>query len=43
MPETHDDVIREKNLPRVGQSVRSKKYRTLWRIIEKKRSLAQYL
>ena len=36
MTETHDEVIREKNLPRVGQTVRSKKYGTLWRIIEKK-------
>jgi hypothetical protein len=33
---THDDVIREKKLPRVGQTVRSKKYGTLWRVIEKK-------
>jgi len=36
MNETHDDVIREKKLPRVGQTVRSKKYGTLWRVIEKK-------
>ncbi len=36
MKETHDNVIRQKNLPRVGQVVRSKKYGTLWRIIEKK-------
>ena len=36
MYETHDDVIKEKKLPRVGQTVRSKKYGTLWRIIEKK-------
>jgi len=36
MPETHSDVIREKHLPRVGDTVRSKKYKTLWRIIEKK-------
>lgn len=36
MRETHDDVIREKHLPRVGQSVRSRKYRTLWRVMEKK-------
>ena len=34
--ETHDDVIREKQLPRVGQTVRSKKYRTLWRVMEKR-------
>ena len=36
MQETHDDVIREKRLPKVGQTVRSKKYGTLWRVIEKK-------
>ena len=36
MPETHNDVIREKHLPRVGDTVRSKKYGTLWRVIEKK-------
>jgi hypothetical protein len=36
MAETHDDVIREKHLPRVGQTVRSKKYGTLWRVTGKK-------
>jgi hypothetical protein len=36
MEETHDDVIRQKHLPSVGQTVRSKKYATLWRVIEKK-------
>jgi len=36
MEETHDTVIRQKKLPRVGQTVRSKKYGTLWRVIEKK-------
>lgn len=36
MPETHDDVIKEKKLPRVGDTVKSKKYGTLWRVIEKK-------
>jgi hypothetical protein len=36
MPETHDEVIRDKHLPRVGDTVRSKKYKTLWRVIEKK-------
>jgi hypothetical protein len=34
--ETHDDVIREKRLPSVGQTVRSRKYGTLWRVIEKR-------
>jgi hypothetical protein len=36
MPETHNDVIRDKHVPRVGDTVRSKKYGTLWRVIEKK-------
>lgn len=36
MHETHDDVINRKHLPRVGQTVRSKKFSTLWRVIEKK-------
>jgi hypothetical protein len=36
MQEKHDDVIRQKKLPRVGQIVCSKKYGTLWRVIEKK-------
>jgi solute carrier family 9B (sodium/hydrogen exchanger), member 1/2 len=34
--ETHDEVIREKRLPGVGQSVLSRKYGTLWRVIEKR-------
>ena len=36
MEETHDEVIRVKNLPKVGQTVRSKKYGTLWRVMEKR-------
>jgi len=36
MKETHDDVIREKKLPKVGQTVRSRKYKTLWRVTEKR-------
>lgn len=36
MNHTHDDVIREKQLPRVGQTVRNKKYGTLWRVMEKR-------
>jgi hypothetical protein len=36
MEETHDEVITRKHLPRVGQTVRNKKYSTLWRVIEKK-------
>jgi hypothetical protein len=31
-----DKIIKEKGLPSVGQTVRSKKYGTLWRIMEKK-------
>lgn len=36
MLETHKQVIKEKKLPRVGQTVRSKKYGTLWRVMEKR-------
>jgi hypothetical protein len=36
MIETHNDVIREKRLPKVGDTVRSRKYGTLWRVIEKR-------
>ena len=36
MMETHDQILREKHLPRVGQIVRSKKYGTLWRVMEKR-------
>jgi len=36
MLETHKQVIQEKKLPRVGQTVRSKKYGTLWRVMEKR-------
>ncbi len=30
------EIIRQKHLPDVGQTVRSKKYGTLWRVMEKK-------
>jgi hypothetical protein len=30
-----DELIRQKSLPRVGQTVRSKDYNTLWRIMSK--------
>jgi hypothetical protein len=36
MIETHNDVIREKHLPKVGDTVHSKKYSTPWRVIEKR-------
>ncbi len=36
MMETHDKVMQEKHLPRVGQTVRSRKYATLWRVMEKR-------
>ncbi len=32
----YDQIIKEKGLPSVGQSVRSKKYGTLWRVMEKR-------
>lgn len=31
-----DEIIQEKGLPHVGQTVRSKKYGTLWRVMEKR-------
>ena len=34
--ERHEDVMRQKKLPRVGQIVRSKQYGTLWRVLEKR-------
>jgi hypothetical protein len=34
--EDFDKIIEEKGLPGVGQTVRSKKYGTLWRVMEKK-------
>jgi hypothetical protein len=36
MIETHADLLRQKKLPRVGDTVRSKKYGTLWRVLEKR-------
>jgi len=36
MQATHEEVLRQKQLPNVGQKVRSKKFGTLWRIIEKR-------
>ncbi len=32
----YEKIIKEKGLPRVGQTVRSKDYGTLWRVMEKK-------
>lgn len=32
----YDEIVQEKGLPAVGQVVRSKKYGTLWRILEKR-------
>lgn len=32
----YEKIMKEKGLPRVGQAVRSKKYGTLWRVMEKK-------
>lgn len=36
MPITHDEVFKQKQLPNVGQIVRSKKHGTLWRVMEKR-------
>lgn len=36
MLRTHDEVMLQKNLPRVGDTVRNKKHGTLWRVIEKR-------
>lgn len=36
MAETHDDILLNKNLPRVGQTVRNKQHGTLWRVMEKR-------
>jgi len=32
----HEEVEQRKKLPRVGQVVKSKKYGTLWRVMEKR-------
>jgi hypothetical protein len=32
----YEEIIREKGLPEVGQIVRSKRYATLWRVMEKR-------
>ncbi|MCL4501080.1 MAG: hypothetical protein M1438_19540 [Deltaproteobacteria bacterium] len=34
--EEYQKIMSEKKLPSVGQTVRSKKYGTLWRVMEKK-------
>ncbi|MDH3898997.1 MAG: hypothetical protein OEV18_16575 [Deltaproteobacteria bacterium] len=36
MQVTHEEVFRQKKLANVGQTVRSKKYGTLWRVMEKR-------
>jgi len=36
MQARHEEVLRQKKLPDVGQTVRSKKYGTLWRVMEKR-------
>ncbi|HQN18935.1 MAG TPA: hypothetical protein PKV86_07345, partial [Syntrophobacteraceae bacterium] len=33
---SHDEIRMQKKLPLVGQTVRSKKYGTLWRVMEKR-------
>ena len=37
-----EKIITEKGLPEVGQTVRSKKYGTVWRVLEKKEVWAQH-
>ena len=32
----HEEVLRQKKLPEVGHTVRSKKYGTYWRVMEKR-------
>ena len=32
----HEEIVRQKLLPQVGQTVRSKKHGTLWKVIEKR-------
>lgn len=32
----YEEIVRKKGLPEVGQTVRSKKYGTLWRAMEKR-------
>ena len=32
----YDDIIKKKGLPNVGQTVKNKKYGTLWRVMEKR-------
>ncbi len=33
-----EEIPRQKHLPAVGQMIRSKKYGTIWRVMEKRRS-----
>ncbi len=33
---THDEILMRKKLPRVGQTVRSRKHGTMWRVMEKR-------
>lgn len=36
----HEEIVSEKKLPQVGQTVRSKKYGTVWKVIEKRQIYA---
>jgi hypothetical protein len=36
MQARHEEVLRQKRLPEVGQIVRNKKFGTLWRVMEKR-------
>ena len=32
----HEEIVMQKKLPQVGQTVRSKKFGTLWKVVEKR-------
>ena len=34
--DSHEEIVQEKNLPKVGQTVRSREHHTLWKVIEKR-------
>ncbi len=36
----HEEIVRQKNLPQVGQTVRNKKIGTVWKVIEKRQIYA---
>lgn len=36
MVATHEDILFQKKLPRVGQTIRNRRYGTMWRVMEKR-------